>query len=111
MTADEGDTPYAPYGIYVRGNFGLTILAADLSWNGNAHIHSQGNYDYQAHAHVYEGGADPLGSQGFASAVKTSFQLLDAAREANSSRAFLFMGGFFEKSGNRNEVETRIQRI
>jgi len=70
MLADEADTPSASYGIDARGNFGLTILAADLSWNSNAHIHSQGNYDYQAHAHVYEGGADPLGSQGYASVVR-----------------------------------------
>ena len=68
--ADEGDTPCPPLRATMRGNFGLTILATDLSWSCNDDVHSQGNYDYQAHAHVYEGGADPLGSQGFASVVR-----------------------------------------
>ena len=111
MRVDEVDPPRNEPESCLAGNLGLTISEADLSCRGDYENHSQGNYDYDAHAQVYAGGADPLGSQGFASAVKTSFQLLDAAREANSSRAFLFMGGFFEKSGNRNEVETRIQRI
>ena len=96
MLADEADTVCSALVRNGVGNFGLTILAADLSWSGNDEFDSQWNYDYQAHAHVYHGGADPLGSQGFASVVKTSFKLLDAAREAKSSRAFLFMGQFFK---------------
>jgi hypothetical protein len=70
MLGDEGHTLHVPLRFAVRGNFGLTIWAADLSWSGNDDIHSQGNYDYQAHAHVYEGGADPLGSQGLASVAR-----------------------------------------
>ena len=70
MLADEADAPYGTLAWSGAGNFGLTNLAADLSWKSNDDIHSQGNYDYHAHAHVYQGGADPLGSQGFASAVK-----------------------------------------
>ena len=63
----------------------------------------QGNYDYHAHAQVYTGGADPLGSQGYASAVRQSFKLLDAAREAKSSRAFLFWrAGEHTEGANRN---------
>jgi hypothetical protein len=66
MFGDEADTLYVPFRSAGCGNFGLTIWAADLSWSGNDYNHSQGNNDYEAHAHVYEGGADPLGSQGFA---------------------------------------------
>ncbi len=51
-------------------NFGLTIPAVDLLWNGNDDIDSQGNYDYYAHAQVSWGGADPLGSQGYASVAR-----------------------------------------
>jgi hypothetical protein len=91
MLVDEADAPSGePAGCPAR-NFGLTISAVDLLWIGNDDNHSQGNYHYQAHAHVLPGGADPLESQGYASAVEKSFQLLDAAREAKSSRAFLFM--------------------
>jgi hypothetical protein len=43
---------------------------ADLSCNRNDNADSQGNYDYYANAQVYWGGADPLGSQGYASEVK-----------------------------------------
>ena len=70
MLADEADTVCSALVRNGGGNFGLTILAADLSWSCNDDLHSQGNYDYQAHAHVFEGGADPLGSQGYASVVK-----------------------------------------
>ena len=93
MLVDEADAPWRGSAQHPAGNFGLTISAADLSCNGNEDTNSQGHYDYQAHAHVLPGGADPLGSQGYASAVENSFQLLDAAREAKSSRAFLFLGG------------------
>ena len=56
------------------GNWVLTNLAASLTYEGgsrdNDAINFQGNYDYHAHAQVYTGGADPLGSQGYASVVK-----------------------------------------
>ena len=54
----------------MAGNFGLTNLAAHLLYISNDDIHSQGNCDYHAHPQVYWGGADPLGSQGYASAVR-----------------------------------------
>ena len=60
---------------YPARNFGLTNSATDLIWKCNDDVHSQGNYDYNAHAQVYVGGADPLGSQGYASVVGKSFQL------------------------------------
>jgi len=94
MPVDEADAPRGKSAGDTVLNFGLTISASDLSWSGSDDINSQGHYDYQAHAHVLPGGADPLESQGYASAVEKSFQLLEAAREAKSSRAFLFMGGF-----------------
>jgi hypothetical protein len=53
-----------------RGKYGLTNLAADLLYKSNDHTDSQGNYDYHAHAQVYAGGADPLESQGYLSAVE-----------------------------------------
>jgi hypothetical protein len=93
MLADEADALRGQAASRPAGNFGLTNSAADLSYKGNDDTDSQGHYDdYHAHAQVYSGGADPLGSEGYASAVGKSFQLLDAAREAKSSRAFLFMG-------------------
>ena len=56
------------------GNWALTNLAAGLTYErrrrDNDDFHFQGNYDYDAHAQVYAGGADPLGSQGYASVVK-----------------------------------------
>jgi len=70
MLADEADAPRSELTAHSRGNYGLTNLAADLSWKGNDDTDSQGYYDYDAHAQVYWGGADPLGSQGYASAVK-----------------------------------------
>ena len=95
LVVEEDAPPREPSG-YLAGNFGLTNSAADLSWKGNDDSESQGNYDYHAHAQVYQGGADPLGSQGYASAVRHPSSSLDAAREAKSSRAFLFMGQFFK---------------
>jgi len=93
MLVVEADALNGEPSSYAAGNFGLTNSATDLIWKCNDHVHSQGYYDYNAHAQVYVGGADPLGSQGYASEVGKSFQLLDAARGAKSSRAFLFMGG------------------
>jgi hypothetical protein len=97
MLADEADAPMGASVSDAAGNFGLTISAADLSCKGNDDTDSQGYYDYHAHAQVYLGGADPLGSQGYASAVRHPSSSLDAAREAKSSRAFLFMGGNFRE--------------
>jgi hypothetical protein len=102
MLVDEADAPHCKPAGNAAGNFGLTISSGDLSCEGNDDTDSQGYYEYYAHAQVYVGGADPLESQGYASAVKTSFQLLDAAREAKSSRAFLFMGGFFREDWKKN---------
>jgi hypothetical protein len=70
MLVDEADAQRSRSKEYPAGNFGLTNLAADLSWNGDDDTHSQGHYDYQAHAHVLLGGADPLGSQGYAREVR-----------------------------------------
>ena len=70
MLVDEADASQGDPGGYPAGNFGLTNSAADLSCKGNDDIDSQGNYDYHAHAQVYQGGADPLGSQGHAIAVR-----------------------------------------
>jgi hypothetical protein len=81
MPLDEQDeaAPYPPGGAVA--NFGLTIWTAELFCSGrvrdvlaarrvNDDYYFQGNYDYDAHAQVYWGGADPLGSQGYASVAK-----------------------------------------
>ena len=70
MLVDEADATQGESANYPAGNFGLTNSAGDLSCTGNDDTDSQGNYDYHAHAQVYPGGADPLGSQGYASAVR-----------------------------------------
>ena len=93
MLVDETDAARGELSENPFRNFVLTNSAAPLSCRGNDDIHFQGNYDYDAHAQVYTGGAAPLGSQGYASVAKNPSSSLDAAREANSSRAFLFMGG------------------
>jgi hypothetical protein len=92
--ADAGDTPCGPFGFNVRGNFGLTILAADLSLSCNDDIHSQGNHDYQAHAHVYQGGADPLGSQGFAGVARHPSSSYMRPAEPKARGRFRLWGGF-----------------
>ena len=69
MLVDEADAPQGESPGNPAGNFGLTNSGADLSCKGNEDTDSQGNYDYHAHAQVYQGGADALGSQGYASAV------------------------------------------
>jgi hypothetical protein len=97
MLVDEPDGRQSEPAGYSARNFGLTNSASDLSWKCNDDIHSQGNYDYHAHAQVYLGGADPLESQGYARIARHPFSSLDAAREAKSSRAFLFMGGIFRE--------------
>jgi hypothetical protein len=70
MLGDEADAPQGEPTGYPAGNFGLTNFAGDLSCKSNDDTDSQGNYDYDAHAQVYLGGADPLGSQGYASVIK-----------------------------------------
>ena len=52
------------------GSFILTIRQADLSYTSDDDLYFQGYYDYEAHARVYAGGADPLGSQGYARITK-----------------------------------------
>jgi hypothetical protein len=74
MLVDEADAALGELIRRTAGNWFLTNLAASLlykrSCEDNDDIHFQGNYDYDAHAQVYTGGADPLGSQGYASVVK-----------------------------------------
>ena len=95
MLLDEADAAPGALAQCGAGNWDLTISAASLTYQGgcrdNDTINFQGNYDYHAHAQVYTGGADPLGSQGYASVVRHPSSSLDAAREAQSSRAFLFL--------------------
>jgi hypothetical protein len=83
MLVDEADAPQSEAPCCPDGNIGLTNSAADLSWYGNDDTNSQGNYDYQAHAHVLPGGADPLGSQGYASVVEN---ILPALRRGPRSQ-------------------------
>ena len=74
MLVGEADAAHGESKQRTAGNWSLTNLAAGLTYKGvsrdNDDFHFQGNYDYDAHAQVYEGGADPLGSQGYASVVK-----------------------------------------
>ena len=95
MSVDEQDAAAKCPQPRCPGNFGLTIPAAVLLYTGNNDYLLQGNYDYDAHAQVYSGGADPLGSQGYASVAKKSFQLLDAAREAKQLAGVFIYGPDF----------------
>ena len=74
MLVDEADAAHGKLIRRTAGNWPLTNLAASLTYESgysdNDDFHFQGNYDYDAHAQVYTGGADPLGSQGYASVVK-----------------------------------------
>jgi hypothetical protein len=70
MLVDEVDTPSRELARRTTGNWVLTNSAADLSYLGDDEFSFQGNYDYNAHAQVYVGGADPLGSRGYASVVR-----------------------------------------
>ena len=70
MLADEIDAVQARPAAHRAANFGLTIPAAELFCRGNDYYYFQGNYDYHAHPQVYWGGADPLGSQGYASVAR-----------------------------------------
>ena len=74
MLVGEADAADWKFMRRAAGNLVLTILAGRLTYKSscrdNDDLHSQGNYDYDAHAQVYTGGADPLGSQGYASVVR-----------------------------------------
>ena len=70
MLLDDADASPEELAQRRAGNLALTILATDLSYTGNDDTNFQGNYDYDAHAQVYTGGADPLGSQGYASVIR-----------------------------------------
>ena len=74
MLVGEADAALGELARRTPGNWVLTNLAAGLTYEGgcrhNDAINFQGNYDYHAHAQVYMGGADPLGSQGYASEVE-----------------------------------------
>ena len=83
MPVDEADAPHCKPAGNAAGNFGLTISLGDLSCKCNDDTDSQGYYDYYAHAQVYVGGADPLESQGYASAVKN---ILPALRRGPRSQ-------------------------
>jgi hypothetical protein len=106
MLVDEADAPQGKSAGYPDGNFGLTISVADLSCNGNDDPNSQGHYDYQAHAHVLPGGADPLGSQGYASAVEN---ILPALRRGPRSQklAGVFVYGRNPRERPEEEILTR----
>jgi hypothetical protein len=67
MLVDEADARRTMQTITPAANFGLTNPVTDLLCKGNDDIDSQGHYHYHAHAQVLPGGADPLGSQGYAS--------------------------------------------
>ena len=73
MLVAEADAASGELARGAAGNWDLTILATGLTYQngctGNDDFNFQGNYDYDAHAQVYVGGADPLGSQGYASVV------------------------------------------
>jgi hypothetical protein len=102
MLVDEADAPHCKPAGNATGKFGLTISAADLSCEGNDDTDSQGHYDYHAHAQVYVGGADPLGSQGYASAVEN---ILPALRRGPRSQklagVFVYGRNFPVKAGRR----------
>ena len=74
MLVDDADANAGPLAPCTAGNWVLTIFTTGLTYQGsyrdNDANNFQGNYHYDAHAQVYTGGADPLGSQGYASVVR-----------------------------------------
>ena len=84
MVVGEADADLEKSSGRVAGNFDLTNPAAGLICRGYEDAGFQGNYDYYAHAHVYTGGADPLGSRGYASVAKnpSSSKMRPAKRKA-----------------------------
>jgi len=100
MLAAEEDPAQAVRGGHAAWNFGLTISATHLIWNGNDDLDSHGNYDdYQAHAYVSPGGAGRLESRGNADQVSvlTSSKKRPAQRKAGGH--FHFMGRKFRDGG------------
>ena len=85
-------------GRYLAGNAGgifvLTNPAAGLTYTSDDELPlSKGITITKRMPQVYTGGAAPLGElPRICKRKEKSFKLLDAAREAKSSRAFLFMG-------------------
>jgi len=67
MPVDEADAAPSQLAGKAVGIFVLTNPTAGLTYTSDDELYFQENYDYHAHAHVYPGGADPLGSQGYAS--------------------------------------------
>jgi hypothetical protein len=67
MPVGEEDAAVLNLVLDMSPDFALTNFPASLIFEfGTDHvINLQGNYDYHAHAQVYTGGADPLGSQGY----------------------------------------------
>ncbi len=63
MPVDEADAVEGPLAGNADGIFVLTNPAAGLTYTSDDEHYFQGNYDYQAHVHVYAGGADPLGAK------------------------------------------------
>ena len=74
MLVDEADPVHGEWIEGTCGNWVLTNGVGGLPYKCCCRdyddFHFQGNYDYDAHAQVYTGGADPLGSQGYASVVR-----------------------------------------
>jgi hypothetical protein len=107
MLVDEEDAAHAAPTHGTHTNFALTIYAADLSWKGNEDLDSHGNYDYQAHAHVLPGGADPLESRGDANEVSilTSSKKRPAQRKAGGR--FYLWGRDLRHAGSSTTVEGR----
>ena len=52
MLVDEGDRSPTELAVGRVANIALTIRVGTLKYKRNDYVHSQGNYDYQAHAHV-----------------------------------------------------------
>jgi hypothetical protein len=75
MSADEVDALQGERLCEPARNFGLTISPTALLWKSNEYLDFQGHYDYQAHAHVLPGGADPLESRGYASVASSPDKL------------------------------------
>ena len=84
MYVGEADADFVRSLGRVPGTFDLTNLAPGLICRDYDDAGFQGNYDYYAHAHVYTGGADPLGSRGYASVAKnpSSSKMRPAKRKA-----------------------------
>jgi hypothetical protein len=98
----QWESPGAP-----AGNFGLTNSVAALICRGNDDIDSQGNYDYHAHAQVLPGGADPLGSQGYAGAVRHPSALKRGPRSQKLAGVFILGDSVFGKAGPKDLLRNK----